>query len=84
MTADVIGYIAGAFIIISFIPQIIKSYKTKSVHDLSIWMIIATLAGTIFWIIYGLLVKGMPIIVINSVFGFIVLTQLYLKIKYGK
>lgn len=79
---DIIGYLGGIFIMISFIPQVVKSYKTKSVRDLSLGMIIATLAGTGFWVAYGLLIKGMPIVVMNSIFGLIVLYQLYLKIKY--
>ncbi len=84
MIVDIIGYLAGFFIIISFIPQILKSYKTKSVKDLSIWMIIAVLIATILWIVYGFLVNVKPVIIVNSIFGFIVLYQLYLKIKYEK
>ncbi len=81
---DVIGYLGGIFIMISFIPQIIKSYKTKSVGDLSFWMIIATLVGTIFWVMYGFLINSKPVLVMNIVFGVIVLCQLFLKRKYEK
>ena len=84
MIKDIIGYLGGFFIMISFIPQVIKSYKTKSVDDLSMNMILATLVGTVFWIIYGFLINGMPIIVMNIIFGIIVLYQLYLKIKHEK
>jgi len=84
MIEDIIGYLGGFFIMISFIPQVIKSYKTKSVGDLSIEMIIITLIGTVFWITYGFLIDRMPIIVMNSVFGVIVLYQLYLKITYER
>jgi MtN3 and saliva related transmembrane protein len=82
MIEDVIGYIGGIFIMISFIPQVVKSYKTKSVKDLSTLMIIATLIGTAFWITYGLLIKALPVILMNSLFEFIVLFQLFLKVKY--
>ena len=84
MIEDIIGYLGGIFIMISFVPQVIKSYKTKSVEDLSIWMIIATLVGTVFWLMYGVLIYSKPIIIMNNIFGFIVLYQLFLKIKYGK
>ncbi len=83
MIEDIIGYLGGLFIMISFIPQVIKSYKTKSVADLSIGMILATIIGTIFWIIYGVLINSMPITVMNGIFGIIVLYQLYLKIKHS-
>ena len=84
MIEDAAGYLGGAFIMVSFVPQIIKSYKTKSVADLSLGMILATLIGTLFWIIYGFLIKGLPVVVMNSIFGIIVLYQLYLKIKYDE
>jgi len=84
MIEDIIGYLGGFFIMISFIPQVIKSYKTQSVDDLSIGMILATLIGTIFWITYGFMIKGMPVIVMNSIFGVIVVFQLYLKVKHDK
>ena len=79
---EIIGYLGGIFIMVSFVPQVIKSYKTKSVKDLSLWMIIATLVGTIFWIIYGYFINSMPVLVMNIIFGIIVLFQLYLKMKY--
>ena len=67
---------------ISFVPQVIKSYRTKSVEDLSVWMIAATFVGTVFWIIYGYLIKSSPVLIMNIIFGVIVLFQLFLKIKY--
>ena len=84
MIQDIVGYLGGIFIMTSFIPQVIKSYKTKSVKDLSLAMIVATLIGTVFWLIYGILISAMPIIIMNSIFGFVVLYQLYLKIQYEK
>ncbi len=84
MIEDIIGYLGGIFIMVSFIPQVVKSYKTRSVKDLSIWMIIATLIGTGFWLAYGVLISAKPIIIMNSIFGVIVLYQLFLKIKHEK
>lgn len=84
MIEDVIGYLGGIFIMISFIPQVIKSYKTKGVKDLSLWMIIATFIGTLFWITYGYFINSKPVLVMNVIFGIIVLFQLFLKINYEK
>lgn len=84
MLQDIIGYLGGIFIMVSFIPQVIKSYRTKSVADLSLWMIVATLVGTIFWITYGYFIDSKPVLVMNIIFGFVVVYQLYLKIKYEK
>jgi len=84
MLVDLIGYLGGLFIMISFIPQVVKSYRTKSVEDLSIQMILATFIGTVFWLVYGVLVGSMPIMVTNIIFGGTVLFQLFLKIQHGK
>ncbi len=84
MIEEIIGYLGGIFIMISFIPQLIRSYKTKSVEDISLGMVIATIIGTMFWIIYGVLIGGMPIIVMNIIFIITVFYQLYLKIRYEK
>ena len=84
MIAEIIGYVAGVIIIASWIPQIIKSFKTRSVNDLSILMIVLILTGTILWIIYGLLVKDIPIIAVNAVLVLIISFLLYLKIKHQK
>ncbi|MBI5229662.1 hypothetical protein HY991_06140 [Candidatus Micrarchaeota archaeon] len=84
MIEDLVGYLGGIFIMLSFIPQVIKSYKTKKVSDLSTGMIVATLLGTIFWIIYGFLIKNAPVFIMNSVFGVVVLLELYLKIRYDR
>ena len=79
---NLVGYIGGIFITVSFLPQVIKSYRTKSVDDLSLAMILATLIGTAIWIWYGIITSGGPVIVMNSIFGVIVVYQLYLKIRY--
>ena len=81
---DILGYIAGIFIIVSIIPQIIKSYKTKSVKDISLLMPISLIVGTILWLVYGFIVDSMPIIMLNIIYLLVVSYQLYLKIKYDK
>ncbi|MBS3096220.1 PQ-loop repeat-containing protein [Candidatus Woesearchaeota archaeon] len=84
MIADIIGYIAGLVIIVSWIPQVVKSYKTKSVNDLSIMMVILILIGTVLWISYALLVKDKPVFAVNVVLTILISYILYLKIKYEK
>jgi len=80
---DSIGYLGTIITMISFVPQVIKSYKTKSVKDLSYLMILATLFSSIIWTIYGYLINSNPLILTNIIFGLTVLVQLYLKIKHN-
>ncbi|MBI5553376.1 MAG: hypothetical protein HY917_01410 [Candidatus Diapherotrites archaeon] len=82
MLADLIGFAGGFFIMVSFVPQVIRSYQTQSVNDLSTGMILATLIGTAFWIAYGFLIASAPIIIMNGIFATVVLFQLHLKIRF--
>ena len=84
MIAEIIGYAAGLVIVLSWIPQVIKSYRTRSVNDLSLLMIILILIGIALWIIYALIVKDRPVLAVNIVLAVIISYLLYLKAKYQK
>jgi len=77
-----LGLVAGALTTSSAFPQLIKSYKTGSTEDLSIWFLIVLLSGVTLWILYGFAVSDIPLIVANSV-SFVPLgCTLCLKIKW--
>jgi len=78
---NIIGLTAAAMGGVSLFPQVLKVLKTKSTKDISREMILI-LAGSIFlWLVYGILLKNLPIIIANF-FGFIqALIILFFKIK---
>ena len=78
----IVGLAAAACTTISFIPQIIKTIKTKNTKDLSLGMYLVLLLGVLLWLTYGILNKSFPIIVSNLVASLLVLTILALKLKY--
>ena len=83
MTAWV-GYIAGALTTFSFIPQLIRVFKTRRAHDISLLFNTMFLVGILLWLTYGILKKDVPIIAWNAtaaVFSFILL---YAKLRYGR
>ena len=77
-----LGLLAGALTTGSAFPQLIKSCKTKSTADLSIWFLIALLSGVTLWILYGVAVSDLPLIIANSVSFLPLSCTLYLKIKW--
>lgn len=79
---DIIGYAAGFFILISIIPQIIKSWKTKSTKDLSLPKYIIYTSGVLLWLIYGIVITNGPMILINSINIVLASSMLYLKLRY--
>ena len=81
---QMIGYTAAIFISLNMLPQIFKAIKTKSVDDVSMFMLLFVSAGSLLWLVYGILLESMPIIVSD---GFGTLTGFLLigiKLKYNK
>jgi len=80
---DILGYIAGILVVISLLPQAIKSWKTKSTKDISLSRYVIYVTGLILWIIYALIINNGPVAVMNSVGLVLALSILFLKLKYG-
>jgi MtN3 and saliva related transmembrane protein len=82
--ADSIGIVAGVLVLSSFIPQVIKAYKTKRMIDVSIYLLGLISTGMFLWIIYGILRNDLVIIGTN-VSGFVLNVLLIgLKLRYDK
>ena len=64
---NIIGILAGLFITISFIPQVLKVKNTKNIDGISFPMYIIFIIGIILWLIYGFLIKSNEIIISNFV-----------------
>jgi len=79
----VIGLIAAALTTTAYLPQVIKSWRTKSAKDLSLGMLAILCTGIFLWLIYGILNQDLPIILSNAVTLMLTLTILVLKIKHG-
>ncbi len=78
----VIGLLAGTFTTISFLPQVIKTWKTRSTRDVSLGMFSLFCTGVFLWLIYGILVGDLPIIITNIVTFVLAATILWFKLKY--
>ena len=81
-TALILGYFAGALTTISFVPQVIKIWKTKSTKDISLITFIAFCLGVFLWMLYGIILHSLPVIIANSIGLVLGLIILILKIKY--
>jgi MtN3 and saliva related transmembrane protein len=79
----VIGLIAGLLTTIAFVPQLTKTWKSKSAKDVSLVMLMTFTTGVLLWLIYGLLIHAAPIIAANAVTLLLAGAILALKIRYG-
>lgn len=82
MINQIIGYSASTCLIITLMPQLIKTYKEKHVEDISIGFILLNLLTSILFLIYGILIEQGPIMFANSILIIQNLILLYFKKKY--
>ncbi|MFP4012691.1 MAG: SemiSWEET transporter [Chitinispirillaceae bacterium] len=79
---ELIGLAAGVLTTVSFLPQVIKTYKSRSAKDLSLVMFSLFTLGVLMWLVYGIGISKTPIIVANSVTLVLAFTLLGFKLKY--
>jgi MtN3 and saliva related transmembrane protein len=62
-----VGLVASACTMTAFLPQVIKTWRTKSSADLSLGMYGLLTTGAALWLTYGLLIRDLPVILTNAV-----------------
>jgi len=77
-----IGYAAVAVGTTFMLPQVLKSWKTKRVGDLSLASVILYFANSGLWLAYGLLIGAWPVVIANALALVISMVQMFLKLKY--
>jgi len=78
MNSEVIGIIAGAFSCTTFLPQVIKTWRSKSTKDVSLNMFLIATLGTTLWLVYGIMINSFSIIATNIIVLVFSITMLYL------
>ncbi len=78
-----IGLLAGVLTTISFLPQAIKTWKSKSTKDISLEMFLCFCLGVILWIVYGFFTRNFPVFVANFATFVLAFTILVCKLRYG-
>lgn len=84
MYIDYLGFAAGLITTISFVPQLVRIYRTKSGGDISAWMMLLFGTGISLWLVYGVIIKSPPIIAANAITLVLVLVILVLKFYYAR
>lgn len=81
---EIVGIVAACCTTASFLPQVIHTWRTKSVGDLSLRMYLLLTSGVILWLWYGLHIESISIILANAMTLFLVCAILVMKVVYGK
>ena len=80
----ILGIAAGVLILSGWVEQIIKGYKTKSLKDVSKYLMVFISGGSILWLIYGIVVADVFIIGTNIAAIFLMMIVLFMKKRYEK
>lgn len=78
----ILGLIAGTLTTIAFIPQLMKTWRSRSAKDVSLIMLVVFSTGVFLWLIYGIYLQALPIILANSITLIFNLIIVGLKIRY--
>lgn len=78
-----LGLAAGSLTTLSFAPQVLRAWRTRSTEDLSLAMLLVLLAGVLLWLAYGVVRGDLAIIAANAVTAALVGLILSLKKKNG-
>ena len=78
------GYSAAILTTLAFLPQLIKTLKTKKAEDVSLITLIMFLTGVLSWIIYGYKISSTPILLANIITFILNLFILIFKITFSK
>ncbi len=79
---DYIGHLAGFCTTISFLPQVIRVWKTRSVNDISLGMYALFVFGVFMWLVYALWTHAWPLVLPNLVTLILAGAVLVFKIRH--
>ena len=77
-----IGFIAGALTTVAFLPQLQRTWRTRSAEDVSLAMLLTFTTGVLLWLVYGILLQSWPIVATNVVTFLLTAAILLLKLKF--
>jgi len=66
----------------AFLPQVIKTWRTRSAKDLSLVMFLLYCLGVFLWTIYGIMIDELPVILWNIITLMLAAVILFFKIKF--
>jgi MtN3 and saliva related transmembrane protein len=81
--ADFLGSTAAVLTTASFLPQLLRIWRTRSAHAISASTYTIFLGGVLLWIVYGILIAGWPIIIANTITALEAMAILGMKLRFS-
>ena len=83
MNLEWVGFLAAACTTLSFVPQAVKTIRTRDTSGISLWMYVVFTFGIACWFGYGVFLQSWPMIVSNAITFALAATILVLKLRFG-
>jgi len=80
----ILGFVAGSLTTFAFVPQVLHSYRSRSVHGMSWGLLISFTLGVLLWLVYGLYLVSWPMIIANAVTLCLQIPLIVMKVRYGR
>jgi MtN3 and saliva related transmembrane protein len=78
-----IGLTAAFCTTVAFVPQVVRTWKNRSTQDLSLGMYLFYATGIFAWLVYGILIRDLPLVASNGVTLVLSLIMVGFKLRYG-
>ena len=78
-----LGLAAAFCTTVAYLPQALKTWRTRSTGDLSLPMLLVLTTGLLLWLVYGLIIGNVPLIFANSVTFALTAVILYFNLRHG-
>jgi MtN3 and saliva related transmembrane protein len=78
-----VGLAAAFCTTIAFLPQVIQTWRTRSTKDISLAMFLVFTTGIFLWLVYGVILRDVPLIAANGITFVLSGTILYFKFRHG-
>ena len=78
-----LGYVAGMVTVASFLPQVVRAWRTRQTRDLSLASLALLITAGSMWILYGALSRDWPVVATNSGMVGLLVSLAAAKVKHG-
>ncbi len=83
MNVELLGYLAAVLTTTAFLPQAIKTLRTRDTSGISLGMYLLFVAGVLTWLGYGVAIGSKPIIIANAVTALLAGSVLIMKLRHS-
>jgi len=78
-----LGYAAGPITVASFLPQVVRAWRTRQTRDLSLASLALLITAGSLWVVYGSLSRDWPVVITNSGMVMLLVLLAGAKARFG-